>query len=1098
MIFIMLMFSGILAFAQERTVTGIVSDDAGAPVPFATVTESGTNNATTADANGSFTIRMRGTGSLTVTATGYKAAVVTPTGGVANVSVVRDVTELATVTVTTALGIQRSKNTLPYAAQQVTGEEVSKTRNDNFMSGLSGKVSGLQITQNNSLGASTNVIIRGYKSLTGNNQALFVVDGTPIDNSNTNTTDQRSGRGGYDYGNAAADVNPDDIESVSVLKGAAATALYGSRAANGVILITTKKGRKGLNITLNSGVTFGSIDKSTFVKYQHEYGGGYGARNHYGSPDNNFFYFDVNGDGVPDLVDPTTEDASWGAKFDPNLLVYQWDAFDKTSANYKKATPWVAAANDPTTYFEKPTSFNNSILLDGGDDKFTFKLGYTHSNDKGILPNSHLNKDLLNFGATYQITSRVTANASVNYSEIKGLGRYGTGYDAKNPMQGFRQWWQMNNDIKELKAAYFRTRANTTWNWADPEAGDNGPAIFWNNPYFDRYENYENDSRRRYFGNVGLNYKITDWLSAQGRVSLDSYDEMQEERLAVGSLPLALLGGTGNDASGYGRATRSFSEYNYSGILNFDKNVTNDLNVKALIGADRRQTTVNSITAATNGGLVVPKLYALTNSLNPISAPNEILDQIQVDGIFAGATLTWREMLILDATIRRDHSSTLPKNNSSYNYPSVSGGFVFSKLLQDVPWLTYGKLRANYAELGNSAPAHSTTDVYTKPDPFGNATLFEVPGTKNNANLVPERTNSYEIGLEMNLFKNRVGFDVTYYNAKSIDQILPVAVSTATGYDFEYVNAGVIQNKGFEVTLNLTPVRSKDFQWDMRLNWSKNNNNVISLFGPDSTAVLRLNPLSMQGGVSINAVPGQPYGQIRGSDFIYTNGQRTVKPNGFYDMTSTSNNVIGNASPDWLGGINNTFRYKNVSLSFLIDIRQGGDIFSLDTYYGMATGLYDVTAGLNDLGNPKRAHVADGGGVILPGVTADGKPNTIRTNGDLLYKNPDIPDDPGVLQTYFGLFGYVRNPAKAFVYDGSYVKLRELTLTYSLPSSILTKTKVFKGIDVGLFGRNLWIIHKNMPYSDPEELLSSGNVQGYQSGAYPTTRTIGVNVKFKF
>lgn len=1088
MLFTMLMLSGVLAFSQGTAVSGTVKDDTGAPVPFATVTESGTRNATTADANGIFAIKMRGSGSLTITSAGFDAVTVAPIGGTANVSLKRNAAELATVTVTTALGIQRSKNTLPYAAQQVTGEEVSKTRNDNFISGLSGKVSGLQITQNNSLGASTNVVIRGFKSLMGNNQALFVVDGTPIDNSNTNTTDQETGRGGYDYGNAAADVNPDDIASIDVLKGAAATALYGSRAANGVILITTKKGKKGFGITINTGVTFGAIDKSTMVKYQHEYGGGYGAANEYGSPDGNFFYFDVNGDGVPDLVDPTTEDASWGAKFDPNLMVYQWNAFDSTSAFYKKATPWVAAKNDPTTFFEKPVSYNSSILLTGGDDKFTYKLGYTHTSDDGILPNSNVKKDLVNFGASYKISDRVTANASINYTEINGKGRYGTGYDALNPMQGFRQWWQMNTDVKELKDAYFRTKRNLTWNMVDPKNGDIGP-IFWDNPYWDRYENFETDSRSRYFGNVGVTYKVTDWLSAQGRVSLDSYDELHEERLAIGSLPLTIAGGTGNDASGYSRLNRAFREYNYSGILTVDKNINSNLNFKALLGADRRQTNVSSILAVTNGGLVVPDTYSLLVSKFPISAPVENVTTIQVDGVFAGATLTWKEMLILDATIRRDHSSTLPTNNSSYYYPSVSGGFVFSQLTKNTPWISYGKLRANYAELGNSAPALSLLDVYNKPTPFGTATLFSVPATKNNANLVPEKTKSYEIGLEMNFLRNRVGFDVTYYNAKSIDQILPVAVSTATGYDNEYVNAGAILNKGWEVTLNLTPFKTKNFQWDMRINYSKNKSKVLNLFGPDSSSVLQLG--SFQGGVTINAVPGQPYGQIRGNDFIYTNGQRTVKANGYYAMTPTANSVIGNAYPDWIGGISNTFRYKNVSLSFLIDVRKGGDVFSLDTYYGMATGLYDVTAGLNDLGKDKRAHVADGGGVILPGVTADGKPNTTRVNGD-------AKDDNGVLQTLFGIYGYYRNPAKAFVYDASFVKLREATLTYSLPGSLLDKTKFIKGIDVSVFGRNLWIIHKNLPYSDPEELLSSGNVQGYQSGAFPTTRSIGVNLKFNF
>jgi TonB-linked SusC/RagA family outer membrane protein len=1088
MLFALLMLTGVFAFAQQHTVSGSIKDNAGNPVPYATVTEKGTKNAITADGSGNFSLQMKGNNSLVITATGYQPETVTPIGNSVQAVMTINPQELATVTVTTALGIQRSKNTLPYAAQQVTGDEVSKTRNDNFIDGLSGKVSGVQVTQNNSLGGSANVIIRGYKSLTGNNQALFVIDGTPVANTNTNTGDQQTGRGGYDYGNSAADINPDNIASINILKGAAATALYGSRAANGVVLITTKKGRKGFHVTLNTGLTTSSIDPTTFVKYQHEYGGGYGAINGYGSPDGNFYYFDVNGDGTPDLVDPTTEDASWGAKFDPALMVYQWDAFDKTSPNFKKATPWVAAKNDPTTFFVKPLSLNNSILLDGGDDNFTYNLAYTHTNDQGMFPNSKINKDLADFGASYKINNKVTVNASINYSLVKGLGRYGTGYDGLNPMQSFRQWWQMNNDIKELKDAYFRTRRNVTWNWADPQDPEAGP-IYWDNPYWDRYENFETDSRSRYLGNIGVVYKITDWLSAQGRVSLDSYDQIQEERLAVGSLPLSLAGGSGNDASGYSRYNLSYREYNYSGIINFDKNVTNNLNVKALAGADRRQNNISSILATTNGGLVIPHFYALTNSLNPISAPDENYTDILVDGVFAGATLTWKEMLILDGTIRRDHSSTLPANNAAYNYPSISGGFVFSKLLEGIKWLSYGKLRANYAELGNSAPAHSTTDVFVKPDPYGSATLFSVSGTKNNANLRPERTKSYELGLEMNFLRSRLGFDVTYYNAKSVDQILPVAVSTATGYDREYVNAGVIQNKGWEVSLNGSPFKTKDFEWNINVNWSKNNNKVLSLFGPDSSAVLQLG--SFQGGVTINAVPGQPYGQIRGKDFIYTNGQPTVKANGYYAITSTSNNVIGNATPEWLGGVNNSFRYKDITLSFLIDVRQGGDIFSLDTYYGMATGLYDVTAGKNDLGKDVRDHVANGGGVILPGVTADGKPNTTRVNGD-------VKDDNGDLQTLFGVFGYYRNPAKKFVYDGSYVKLREVTLTYALPSSILGNGKIFKGIDVSVFGRNLWIIHKNMPYSDPEELLSSGNIQGYQSGAFPTLRSIGVNLKFKF
>jgi TonB-dependent SusC/RagA subfamily outer membrane receptor len=463
-LFTVLMLSGVLAFSQNRTISGMVRDDQGGPVPFATVTETGTRNATTADANGNFVITQKGTGSLTFTAAGFTPSVVTPTGNYVTPSLSRNTAELSTVVVTTALGIKRDKNTLPYAAQQISGDQVSNTRSANAGAALSGKVSGLQITQGNGLGSSTNIVIRGNKSLTGSNQALFVVDGVPVDNSNTNSTNQRTGRGGYDYGNAAADINPDDIESLTVLKGAAASALYGSRATNGVIMITTKKARRGLGVTINSGVIVGKIDKTTFPTYQKEYGAGYSDP----YAKDGFRYFDVDGDGVKDLVVPTSEDASFGAKYDPNLMVFHWDAFDPASPYYHKAKPWVAAKNDPSTFYETSITNNNSIMMDGASDKGSFKIGYTRDDEKGVLPNSHLLKNTVNFGSTYKLTDRLTILASGSYSNVTGKGRYGTGYSGRNVNQNFRQWYQTNVDIQEQKEAYFRNKQNISWNWADP------------------------------------------------------------------------------------------------------------------------------------------------------------------------------------------------------------------------------------------------------------------------------------------------------------------------------------------------------------------------------------------------------------------------------------------------------------------------------------------------------------------------------------------------------------------------------------------------------------------------------------------------------
>ncbi len=791
----------------------------------------------------------------------------------------------------TALGITRTRNQVAYAAQQITGEEVSKNRNNNFVSNLSGKVSGLEIRQNNSMGASTNVVLRGVKSLFNSNQALFVVDGVPYNNTNTNRAGQSEGGGGYDYGNAVSDLNPDDIENITVLKGPAASALYGSIGGNGVILINTKKGRRGLGITINSGISVGMVDKTTLPKYQKEYGGGYGA--YYEDSTGRFFSRDINGDGIKDLVTPTSEDASYGAKFDPNLLVYQWDAFDPTSPNFGKARAWLPAQNDPNTFFENPVSINQSIFLNAGSDKSTYKLGYTRNEEKGLLPNSSIVKNLIDFGGTYSITKRLTAGANVNFSNIHGKGRYGTGYDganARNVMTNFREWFQTNVDIKELKDAFFRSGGkNVTWNWADPS---NLVPIFWDNPYFVRYRNYEEDTRNRYFGNVSLNYKVTDWLNVLGRIAVDNYSEIQEERKAIGSVGVPY----------YSRYNHSWNETNFDLLLNMDKNIGSNFNMKALLGTNVRKQHDQSISAITNGGLIVDNIYSLSNSINTPNAPVERDLRREVLGVFTGATLTWKNTLTLDGTVRRDASSTLPKGNNQYYYPAVSLGYVFSQTLK-APWFSYGKIRVNYAEVGNDAPIYSVFDTYTIVPPFGSNAQTSVAGIKNNPDLRPERTRSTEAGIEASFFKSRVGFDVTYYDARTIDQIIPITISTATGYTSKYLNSGTVQNKGWEVSLTGKPLLSQNFSWNIAVNFTANRNKVIALFKDASgQEAQNLQIGSFQGGITFNAPLGKPYGEIRGTNFVYNEatGQPTVGTNGRYLKTATSNEAIGNVNPDWV------------------------------------------------------------------------------------------------------------------------------------------------------------------------------------------------------
>ncbi|MBP1839010.1 SusC/RagA family TonB-linked outer membrane protein [Formosa algae] len=1064
-------FSGILTlflafvvqitFAQEKAISGTVSDPNGLPLPGVNIIVKGTTNGTQTDFDGKYSITSATGEILSYSFMGYKTKTVTVGASTTiDVTLEEDLAQLDEVVVT-ALGISREKKSLGYASQEVDGEAVSKVKAQNFVNSLSGKVAGLNIKPSGTIGGSTNVVIRGNSSVAGNNQALFVVDGIPIDNGNSNSSTQQAGGGGYDYGNAASDINPDDIESINVLKGAAASALYGSRASNGVIMITTKKGKKqkGIGVTINSSVTVGTPDKETLPTYQKKYGAGYGA--YYSSSDGYFDLVDVNGDGILDETVVFTEDASYGAEFDPDRLIYQWNSIYPGLDTYQQATPWVAAENDPNTVWTTSSTLINSVDLTGGNEKGTFRLGYTNMMQEGNLPNSSIKRNNISFNGSLNLTEKLTASTSFNFSKTDGKGRYGTGYDSKNPMQQFRQWFQMNVDLKEQKDAYFSTGENITWN--SNSVSDTSP-IYSDNFYWTRYENYETDTRNRYWGNVVLDYEITDWLSVLGRFTFDTYSELQEERIAVGSV----------DVSEYSRYNRNVSEYNYDLMLSFNKDLTEKINLSGIAGFNLRQNNTNSIYAVTNGGLNLAGLYALSNSVNSIEAPSEYDATKVVDGEYVQASLGYDNFAFIEGTYRTDRSSSLPIDNNRYDYWSATGSLIFSQLLE-ADWLSFGKLRGNYGKVGNDTDAYNVFNTYAIGTPF-NGGIATNPSAKSNPDLLPEEQTNWEIGLEMQFFQKRFGFDVTYYDALNENQITSVPLSNSTGYTSALLNAGTISNKGWEVTLNVTPIRTENFTWDMNVNWSKNESLVEEL----TDGIDNLELASFQGGVSINATPGEAYGTIRGTDLTYNeNGEPIVGTNGYYVRTSTSNNVIGDINADWKAGLYNSFTYKNFNLSFLIDMQKGGDVFSLDTWYGYATGLYDFTAGTNDLGNPVRNSVADGGGVILPGVQADGSVNTVRAEANT-YANP---------------WGYARAANSQHVYDAGYVKLREATFSYSLKD---LDRLPFTGVTFSVIGRNLWIIDKSVPYSDPEAGLSSGNAQGYQSGAYPSIREVGASVKLQF
>ena len=656
-LFVLTGFSALLS--QTRTITGTVTSatEGEGVLPGVTVTVKGTTTGTITDLNGKFSLSVtQYTVTLVFSYIGMKKQEV-PVAGQNEIDVVMesDVLGLDEVVVT-ALGISREKKSLGYSVQEVRGDNISKTKESNFVNSLSGKVSGVQIKQSNTMGGSANILIRGNKSLMNNNQALFVVDGVPLDNTIPNTNLQVDGGGGYDYGNAAADINPDDIESMSVLKGAAATALYGSRAANGVVMITTKKGvsRKGIGISLSAGLTFSRIDQETLPKMQKEYGGGYGA--YYEDESGYFFQADLNGDGSSELIVPTSEDASWGAKFDPSLMVIDWVGLEPSdSENYLKPVPWVAAEHDLRDFFETGMKQNYNIAFNGGNDKGTFRLSYTNLTEKGIMPNSRIRKNIVNFNGSYNFTDKLSAESSVSYINDYTKGRYGTGYDPGNPMQSLGQWFQANVDIEDLKK-YQKTPdgRQRTWNYA---YYDDLTPIFHNNIYWTRNMNYEDDGRNRVFGYATIRYKLAPWIILEGRTATDTYSSFQEERVAVYS----------NQTSQYRKFLRDFSETNIDLMAKINHNF-GDFSLNGLLGSTIRRTTSKLTDVSTLGGLIVPELYNLYNSRSPLQSTEYQLVS-GVNSLYGNLSLGYRNLVYIDMSGRNDVSSTLPENSNSYFYP---------------------------------------------------------------------------------------------------------------------------------------------------------------------------------------------------------------------------------------------------------------------------------------------------------------------------------------------------------------------------------------------------------------------------------------------
>lgn len=1051
----------------QTTVTGAVTTEAGDPIIGANVLVKGSSPIIGAitDFDGNYQIMVpEGYEVLSYSYVGYASQDIEVAGQTTiNVTLVEGV-EVNKVVVT-ALGLSREEKALGYATQEVSGDDLNKAREVNVVNSLQGKVAGVQITGSSNLGGSSRMVIRGAGSITGNNQPLFVVDGVPLDNANHTNADQERGAGGYDYGNAIQDLNPDDIESINVLKGPTAAALYGNRAANGVVIITTKKGKNmsaknaPIGVSVNSSIQFNNV--YVLPSYQNQYGGGAGSSFANSVIDTN------------QLVADMAYDGSWGPAYN-GQQVRQWDSYDEwDTENFGKTREWKANPDNVKDFFRTGITASNSVSLGGASEKGSFRLGFTNTQQKGTQENSSLNRNNISFSSSLNLSDKLTASANVNIVNSKANGRPLTGY-GESVMSQFNQWFQRQLDMDRLRNYQNPDGSMRTWNRTSEL---DGSAKYWDNPFWERYENGQKDSRNRVFGNVALSYTFNDKFSVTGRAMTDFYTDRREEWVAVGGVRVPM----------YSEDVRFFQENNYDLIGNY-KDRFGDFSVSGMVGMNYRRTTAERNYASTQGGLNTPGLYNLSNSASELTS-TDATSELAIFSIFEQATLGYKDFVYLDLTNRTDINSTLPLDRNTYNYYSASASLVFSELIPANEILSFGKFRAGYAVVGNGTTPYNLQNTYISNANFNGNGTATVPNSLLNEDLKPERTSGFEAGLDLRFLKDRLGVDFTYYSNVTKDQIFNVSQSGATGYTSRSINAGKVANRGIELMLYATPVKTKDFKWDLSLNLGKNNNEVLEL--ATGTDNIRLTSLF---GVALDARVGESYGTLMGTDYVYdANGNKIVE-DGVYLVSDVK--PLGSVLPDFTGGFSSTFSYKRISLFLLFDFQKGGKLFSLSNQWGKYSGTLEETVIETDVNG-----VTDN--IRNQGIIVEGS-NVLRDgNGDYVLDadgnyQSDGTENTTVLdaQSHFFLNqGYVINAAD--VYDASFIKFREARISYTFSNKLFEGTR-FRDLSLSLVGRNLAILHRNIPNIDPEAAINSGNVQGFEGGQLPTERSIGVNLNVKF
>ncbi len=1040
---------------SQSMLTGTVLDENQVPLPGATVVVKGTSNGVATDFDGNFSIELTGSNDiLLVSYIGYIKKEVDVTGKSTTIISLEPDSQQLDEVVVTALGIEREKKSLGYASQELNNDEVVQAREPNLLNSMSGKVAGLQITNSpTGLGGSARVSIRGDASLNINgNSPLFIVDGTPISNEIVGSSG--SGTQSVDYGNGASEINPQDIESINVLKGPAAAALYGSRAANGAIIITTKKGKSQsskLGISFNTGVTIENV--LMLPDWQNEYGQGNNQQ---------FAFVDGSGSGIADGVDE-----SWGPRLDTGLMIPQFDSprTDGTRGGDTFVsdadiipTPWVSQPDNTKDFFETGITKTNSIAISKSGEMGNMRLSFQNLDQEGTLPNTDLKRNTLSFSGTMNVSDKVKVNANINYVKTDSDNRPAVGYGTESIMYLFI-WYgrQLNtNNLRDYWQPGLEGTQQFNYNYN-----------YHDNPYFTMYENTNAQDKDRIFGNVSLTYDINENWKLLLRSGRDFYRDFRVRKRAFSTQRFPF--GT------YQEDNIFFEESNSDVLLSYDKNLGEKFKLNVSAGGNQLRQK-QDFTKSVAPQLINPGVYSFNNSRQAVQVSSNNSEK-RINSLYGYARFSYDNVLFMDVTGRNDWSSTLPEGNNSYFYPSVTLSAIASDIFNMPEWVSFAKVRAAYAEVGNDTDAYRLRSFYQNETPFdGSTPILTESSLIPNADLKPEITGSYEFGLDLRFFQSRVNLDLTYYDSATKNQIINISTDIASGYSSQLINAGEVRNYGFEAIANFVPVLTDNFKWSSTFNFATNKSEVTDLGDDIQFTLTESNGAFIQAreGGSISAIYGRGFQRVEDENSEYF-GQMIINNQGIPERTD---DLVyqGDYAPDFTLGMQNTFKYKNIDLGFLIDTRQGGIVVSRTKTIGSTSGqLQETLVGRET------------------GIVAEGVVNTGTAESPVY-----TPNTVNVDARTFNNRYYERDNVEAAKYDASYTKLREVSLGYSFPQKMIQQLPI-SNARISVTGRNL-ILWTDNPHFDPETVgVSGGTLQpGIENMSYPSSRSFTFNLQVNF